>query len=78
MDGRAQKLRRLKEFRRSLPHISANALSSVLATIDEQGVPDRHSRKDFMNATHAELEVSVCRKCIAHTRSYKKIRRTYM
>ena len=40
MDTRASKLRKLNEFRRPLPHVSASALSSILSEIKKQGVPD--------------------------------------
>lgn len=41
---RAAKLRRLNDFRRSVPHVSASALSAILDKVDSTGVPPAHSR----------------------------------
>ena len=50
---RAAKLRKLNDFRRRLPHCSASALASVLADIQENGLPDgdisRVAMKDARN-----------------------------
>ena len=37
---RAEKLRRLNNFRRSLPHASASALSAILGAIQKDGLPE--------------------------------------
>ena len=51
MDTREAKLRRLNAFRRSLPHISASALSAVLTEVDKSGIPDAHCRSSMKRAT---------------------------
>ena len=50
MADRPAKLRRLNEFRRKLPHVSASALSAILDTVVAEGVPACHSRKDLRQA----------------------------
>lgn len=55
MADRAAKLRRLNEFRRSLPHVSASALSSILDEVNRIGVPDMYGRKHMQQATALEL-----------------------
>ena len=54
MSERASKLRRLNGFRRALPHVSASALSAILAEVAAEGMPELHSRRDLSAAT-AEL-----------------------
>jgi len=44
MGDREAKLRRLNSFRRKLPHASASALSAILTTAADEGLPDLHSR----------------------------------
>jgi len=39
-DARSSKLRKLNQFRRALPHVSASALASLLEEISDHGVPD--------------------------------------
>ena len=51
MEGRSGRLQRLNAFRRALPHVSASALSAVLAEVDRSGVPESHSRSDLQRAT---------------------------
>ena len=55
-EPRAGKLRRLENFRRRLPHISASALESVLNEVERSGVPDAHSRRDMREARNLEVE----------------------
>ena len=50
MDDRATKLRKLNCFRRKLPHQSASALAATLDLIEQEGLPELHSRKDLRNA----------------------------
>ena len=50
MDTRDTKLRKLNQFRRKLPHQSASALSATLDLIEQEGMPELHSRKDLRNA----------------------------
>ena len=52
---RAAKLRRLNQMRRSLPYVSASALSSVLQDVEEQGVPELHGRKHMKEASEKAL-----------------------
>lgn len=52
---RAEKLRRLNVFRRSLPHISASALAAVLDEVARSGIPDLRSRYHCQEATALEL-----------------------
>ena len=52
---RAGKLRRLNAFRRSVPHVSASALSAVLDEVSRSGVPELHSRWDLGRATQQDL-----------------------
>jgi len=40
----------LETFRRSLPHVSGSALSSILQEIEEQGLPQLKQRKHFQQA----------------------------
>ena len=56
MASREAKLRRLNEFRRELPHVSASALAAILQEIAEHGAPELHSRQDMHRATMAEME----------------------
>lgn len=41
---RSSKLRRLNDFRRSLPHLSAASLSAVLAGVSKEGLPQTFTR----------------------------------
>lgn len=52
-DGMPQRdahLVQLETFRRSLPHVSGSALSSILQEIEEQGMPTLKQRKHFQEA----------------------------
>jgi hypothetical protein len=53
---RKAKLRRLNEVRRSLPHVTAQALSAVLMVVQREGVPDAHNRSQMMHARNLQLE----------------------
>lgn len=75
---RADKLRRLNLFRRSLPHVSASALSAILEEVARTGLPDMRSRHSLHEATVAEISadtpygsllmsVPLVRSCGAHT-----------
>ena len=52
---REHKLRRLHYMRKRLPHITASALSAVLADVEEYGCVDLHQRKHLKEATEYEL-----------------------
>ena len=47
---RKEKLRKLKNFRRQLPHVSASALSAILKAVKEDGVPDVIDRASMRQA----------------------------
>ena len=53
--GRAKKLKSLNELRRRCPHLTASALASVLAEVDEHGVPELHSRNNIAESAEQEL-----------------------
>ena len=44
-DARPSKLRRIDDFKRNLPYISASALTALIADIKEKGPPEVASRK---------------------------------
>ena len=48
---RAAKLRRLNVLRRSIPHLSASALTALLDDVAKHGVPELHDRKHVREAT---------------------------
>ena len=48
--GRANKLRRLEEFRRTKPHCSASALAQILTDIKHHGAPELTDRKSMRQA----------------------------
>ena len=48
---RKAKLIKLDGFRRSLPHVSASALSAILAEVSKTGTPEVHSRSSFRDAS---------------------------
>ena len=50
---RPNKLQRLEQFRRRVPHVSASALSKILAEVEASGVPELHSRDDMRDARHS-------------------------
>ena len=54
--NRAQKLRRLDDFRRRVPHVSASALSAILDECKKGDVPELHSRQALAEAVEANLE----------------------
>lgn len=58
MKDRVAKLRKLNDFRRSLPHVSARALDQIFKGIQEQGLPDLMTRDQMREATN-ELMTSV-------------------
>lgn len=47
---REAKLRRVEAVRRRLPHVSASALSSILAEVQQHGIPEAHGRRDLQQA----------------------------
>ena len=53
---RAAKLRKLNQFRRAVPHVTASALAAVLEEVSKTGIPDIHSRWDLGQASTLELE----------------------
>ena len=54
--SRASKLKRLNDFRRSMPHVTTNALSKVLRGIIDQGMPSLTNRNDMREATMAQMD----------------------
>ena len=52
---RQQKLRRLNDFRRALPHVSSSALSALLKEVEAHGCPELHGRSHVHEATVAEM-----------------------
>ena len=50
---RASKLRKLNNFRRALPHVSASALSAILSA---EELPELKSCRDMQLATAAVME----------------------
>ena len=50
---RDAKLRKLNTFRRNLPHVSANALASVLDEIERVGLPELRSAKELKESRDA-------------------------
>ena len=50
MVDRESKLRRLNEFRRDVPHVSARALSAILTKAKREGLPELHSRSHITSA----------------------------
>ena len=50
MTDRPSKLRRLEKFRRTVPHVSANALMSVLNEINQHGMPELTHRSNMREA----------------------------
>ena len=50
---RPNKLQRLEQFRRRVPHGSASALSKILAEVEASGVPELQSRDDIRDARDA-------------------------
>ena len=55
MADRVTKLRKLNEFRRKMPHVSASALSAILKEIDAHGAPELNTRQAMAAATEQEL-----------------------
>ena len=51
---RPSKLIRLNQFRRKLPHITAQALEAVLVTVKKDGVPDLDKRSQMREARNLE------------------------
>ena len=51
---RPSKLIRLNQFRRQLPHITAQALEAVLVTVKKDGVPDLDKRSQMREARNLE------------------------
>jgi hypothetical protein len=52
---RAKKLRRLDEFRRQAPHVSASALSAILKQCSSGNIPELHSRQALASAVNFNL-----------------------
>ena len=53
---RESKLRKLNRFRRSMPHVTASALSAILAAVALMGPPEFHNRKDLRRARDALMQ----------------------
>ena len=51
---RATKLRKLNRFRRNLPHVSALALSAILRSVEEEGLPELTDRDSLRAARNLE------------------------
>ena len=55
MEGkRPQKLRKLNNFKRSIPFCSQSALSAILDLVEKEGVPELHNEKQLKEACRAE------------------------
>ena len=54
-EERASKLRKLENFRRSIPFVSAAGLSAILQEVDKVGVPELHQRKHLQEARDAKV-----------------------
>jgi hypothetical protein len=50
-ESRHTKLRKLNAFRRSMPHVTASAMSQILKGIVDEGMPDLRSRNQMREAT---------------------------
>ena len=56
MEGeRPQKLRKLNNFKRSIPFCSQSALSAILDLVEKEGIPELHNEKQLKEASRAEL-----------------------
>ena len=53
---RAMTLRTLEHFRRSHPHVTASALTSILREVAENGVPEFHRREQMQEATQSLMD----------------------
>jgi hypothetical protein len=51
MEERHQKLRRLSDFKRAMPDVTASALAAILEEVSVAGVPPLHSKKNIAQAT---------------------------
>ncbi len=51
---RQRKLRRLNTFRRKLPFASAVALQEVMRAVQDEGIPELHSRDHMRQARDLE------------------------
>ena len=54
-EERTSKLRKLENFRRSIPFVSAAGLSAILQEVDKVGVPELHQRKHLQEARDAKV-----------------------
>ncbi len=54
-DAKEAKLRKLNDFRRKLPHMTASAMSALLDEADQHGIPELHSRWQLGKSTQAEI-----------------------
>jgi hypothetical protein len=54
-EQRASKLRRLNNFRRNLPHVSASALAAILQEAAAGNIPEIHHSRGMWEATAAEM-----------------------
>ena len=57
--GRPQKLQKLDDFKRKLPHVSASALAAILREVKEDGPPELGTRKQIKEATQQALSNDV-------------------
>ncbi len=55
MPASAAKLRRLNQFRRAVPHVSASALAAILGKAHDNGVPEMFRRPALKHATDLAL-----------------------
>ncbi|CAE7315069.1 unnamed protein product, partial [Symbiodinium sp. CCMP2456] len=53
---RAEKLQKLDNLRRKVPHASKSALSAILAEVAEEGVPELHQAHHMREATRMVLQ----------------------
>ena len=52
---RAQKLRKLNEFRRAVPYVSQSALRAIFAELNAHGMPDMQQRKHMKESSDHEI-----------------------
>ena len=56
MATREAKLRRIDDFRRTLPHVSMTALHKIIAKLEREGIPELHGPKQMREASAAILD----------------------
>lgn len=56
-DARVEELQKAEQFRRAVPHLTANALTSVLSEVTRVGVPALASRDNLREARDMTIDV---------------------